>query len=294
MRRKPANFARRVRGRLDELRYGPRGPDVGTQLLLAAKHRAGSDQPIDRPLSEFGFSSYSQTDEDGILLYLFSILGVSTRTAVEIAAGDGLECNTANLVLNHGWHALLVDGNAEKVARGKRFFAVAKRTRIYPPQFVQAWVTREGVNSLLTENGFTGEVDLLSLDLDGVDYWIWEALTAVTPSVVVVEYQDILGPDRSWTVPYADDFSSASYPMSDGMPNFAGAALRAFVKLGHRKGYRLVGVNRYGFNAFFVRADLGTDILPEANIKECFSHPKSIEGMRTRFPLVADLPWVEV
>ena len=85
----------------------------------------------------------------------------------------------------------------------------------------------------------------------GWDYWIWEALTVVTPRIVVLEYQDILGPDRAWTVPYSDTFTASAYSMTGCMPDFAGASLAAFVKLGHAKGYRLVGVNRLGFNAFF-------------------------------------------
>ena len=81
---------------------------------------------------------------------------------------------------------------------------------------------------------------------------------------------------------------------ADGMPNFAGASPRAFVKLGTRKGYRLVGVNRYGYNAFFVRDDVASELLPEIGVESCFSHPKVQAGMRDRFPLVAELPWVEV
>ena len=155
-------------------------------------------------------------------------------------------------------------------------------------------MTRGGVNALLRDHGFQGDIDLLSLDLDGVDYWIWDAIEAVTPRVVVVEYQDMLGPDRACTVPYADDFSCENFPKTGGMPNFAGASLGAFVKLGRRKGYRLVGVNRYGFNAFFVRVGLGADLIPEVDPRTCFSHPKVLWGMRERLPSAASLPWCDV
>lgn len=264
------------------------------QLLLAAQHRSTATVPLTGPLWEHGFSRYSQTDEDGILLYLFAVLGTTSRTAVEICAGDGTECNTANLILNHGWHALLVDGDPANVERSRRFYSRAKQTYVFPPKVVQAWITRASVNDLLVTNGFDGEIDLLSLDLDGVDYWIWEALTVANPRVVVVEYQDILGPDRAWTVPYADDFRADAHSVTNEMPNFAGASLGAFVKLAKSKGYRLVGTNRYGFNAFFVRDDLGQDVLPEIPTAAAFAHPKNIEGMRDRFPLVRDLPWTEL
>jgi hypothetical protein len=267
-------------------------PDAGTQLLLTLAYRSRASEA--RPLREYGFSCFSQVDEDGILLYLFAVLGTTNRVCVEICAGDGIECNTANLIVNHGWHGLLVDGIAANVERGRRFYAALPETRIYPPRLVQAWVTRDAVNDLVSSHGFTGEIDLLSLDLDGVDYWIWDALDAIDPRVVVTEYQDILGPERSWTVPYSDEFDASRYPTTDGMPNFAGASLRAFANLAGRKGYRLVGVNRYGFNAFFVRDDVADRIVPAVDVADCFSHPKVVEGMATRFPLVADLPWVEV
>jgi hypothetical protein len=280
---------------LEAIRGAPQGPDVATQIQLMLTYRRLVDEnrPLPRP-SEVGFKCYSQTDEDGILLFLFSVIGVTEKLSVEICAGDGSECNTANLILNHGWHGLLVDGDKSNVERGIRFFARSKHTYVYPPRFVCSWVTRDSVNEILSANGFAGEIDLLSLDLDGVDYWIWEAIEAVSPRVVVVEYQDIIGAERSLTVPYADDFSSRNYPTTNGMPNFSGASLAAFVKLGRRKGYRLVGVNRYGYNAFFVRNGLGDTHLPEIDARSCFGHPKVVSGMRERFPTVKDLPWVEV
>lgn len=288
-----SNSIARAKHRLDVPRFAPRAIDATTQLLLREQYRM-QQTPLQRPLSDSGFSAYSQTDEDGILLYLFARLGVENRLAVEICAGNGIECNTANLILNHGWHALLVDGNAANIERGLAFYSRAHQTHIYPPMLVHEWIARDNVNNVVRSHGFEGPIDLLSLDLDGVDYWIWEALTVVEPRVVVVEYQDILGPERSWTVPYSDRFSAADYSMTGDMPDFAGASLRAFVTLGRKKGYRLVGNNRYGFNAFFVRDGLGVDIIPEITIESCFTHPKVKDGMRDRFPKVAHLPWVEV
>lgn len=268
---------------------------ASSQILLQLEIRRliqeGKDLP---PLRDMGFKVFSQSDEDGILLYLFSIIGAQTKTCVEICAADGFECNTANLILNHGWHGLLVDGNQELVTKGIEFYRHSIRTAPFPPIFACAWVTRGNVNELIAGHGFTGEIDLLSLDLDGVDYWIWESITVIAPRVVVVEYQDILGPDRSWTVPYADDFNGFSRSSTGGNPNYCGASLLAFVKLARRKGYRLVGINRYGYNAFFIREGLAENLIPTLEVRDCFSHPKVVLGMRERFPLVKDLPWVEV
>jgi hypothetical protein len=271
------------------------GPDPVAQIHLILAYRRLVEEGQSLPhFGEVGFKCYSQADEDGILLFLFSILGVGNKLCVEICAGDGIECNIANLIVNHGWHGLLVDGDQTKVDRGRHFYAGLKHTYVYPPRFVCSWVTRDNINGILSANGFAGEIGLLSLDLDGVDYWIWESISSVSPRVVVVEYQDILGPERSWTVPYVDDFSSRDHPKTNGMPNFCGASLSAFVKLGRRKGYRLVGVNRYGYNAFFVRNELGSDLLPEIEPRTCFGHPKVVWGMQERFPIVKDFPWVEV
>jgi len=272
-----------------------RPPDaaVQVQLRLAYQTLAAARGPWPS-LAEVGFQAFSQADEDGILLYLFALIGASERTCVEICAGDGRECNTANLIINHGWTGLLVDGDARLVERGRRFYREHSHTRIAPPTFVHAWVTRDGVNHLVRSAGFSGEIDLLSLDLDGVDYWIWQALDVVQPRVVVVEYQDILGAERSVTVPYADDFDATRHPMSDGMPNYCGASLPAFVKLARSRGYRLVGCNRYGYNAFFVRDALASDALPEVPVHACLRHRRSQDGMRDRYPTVAHLPWVEV
>ena len=274
---------------------GAQGTDPATQIQLMLTYRGlvAQNHPLPRP-GEVGFKCFSQTDEDGILLFLFSVIGITNKLCVEICAGDGMECNTANLIINHGWHGLLVDGDEANVERGTRFYAQSRHTYVHPPRFVHAWITRGSVNEILSNHGFSGEIDLLSLDLDGVDYWIWESIACVSPRVVVVEYQDILGPKRSWTVPYSDDFSAWQHPVTGGSPNFAGASLAAFVKLARRKGYRLVAVNRLGYNAFFVRQGLREDLLPEIQVTECFSHPKVIEGMRGRFPTVEDFPWVEV
>jgi hypothetical protein len=270
-------------------------PDAATQILLRLEYsRLVKDGcPLPR-IWDVGFKNFSQADEDGILLYLFSVIDVYNKSCVEICAGDGLECNTANLILNHGWHGLLVDGNRDLITRGTSFYRSSKHTYVFPPRFVCSWVTRENINDLLASNGFSGEIDLLSLDLDGVDYWIWEAIQVVSPRVVVVEYQDILGPERVCTVPYSDDFDSSRYPKTEGMPNFCGASLSAFAKLASRKGYRLVGVNRYGYNAFFVRNGIADHLIPAVEVKACFSHPKVVWGIQERFPSVKDFPWVEV
>jgi len=220
------------------------------------------------------FRCYSQNGEDGILLYLFSLIGTTTRTALEICAGDGLECNSANLIVNHGWRGLLIDGDSQQIARGKDFYTKCPTTFLSPPTLMPAWVTAENINDLVAGQGFSGQIDLLSLDLDGNDYWIWRALDCVQPRVVVLEFNALLGAERSLTMPYQPDFRlDLSSP-----PYRCGASLPAFVKLGREKGYRLVGVQSLGFNAFFVRTDVREDLLPERSPQECFEQTERLRA----------------
>lgn len=270
-------------------------PDAATQIGLSLTYKIVAQSRTSLPsFREVGFKAYSQADEDGILLYIFSLIGTTDKRCVEIAAGDATECNTTNLIINHRWIGLLFDGNPDLVHRGQRFFRKHRATYPYPPKFVYAWITRENVNSLILENGFDGEIDLLSLDVDGVDYWLWEAIEVISPRVVVIEYQDILGPERACTVPYRNDFCAQNHATRDQVLDYAGASLTAFVKLGNHKGYRLVGCNAYGYNAFFIKNGVGEDIFPEIPVTDCFTHPRTMWRMKARLPLVKDLRWVDV
>lgn len=271
----------------------PEAQAVGkeAQILLSLKYKEFLHNKMPLPtFDDIGFRVFSQTDEDGILLYILSLIGSLNKKAVEVCAGDGIECNTANLIINHGWTALLFDGDQKKVKKGREFYSHCKDTYIFPPTFVNAWIDAENVDYLISSHGFTGEVDLLSLDMDGVDYWIWKAINCISPRIVVAEYQALWGPERAVTVPYRKDFSRF-----DLHPYYFGASLSAFVKLGREKGYRLVGCNRYGYNAFFIRSGTGEDIFPEVSPDTCFNHP-FLEQHRREALLsnISQYDWVDV
>lgn len=258
----------------------------GMQLLLALKYQEMRHASVPLPrFADVEFRAYSQNGEDGILLYLFSLLGTADKTCVEICAGNGIECNCANLLINHGWTGLLVDGNPANVEEGRRFYARSRDTFSWPPLFLHSWVTAENVNALIARSGLCGDIDLLSLDMDGMDYWVWRAITCVRPRVVMLEYEATWGPQRSLTRPYRSDFAT------DGLP-YAGASLAAFIKLGRAKGYRLVGCNRYCFNAVFLREDVGPDLFPEVPASSCFDHPRF--QVLTSEQIARDGQWIEV
>ena len=161
--------------------------DTGTQLLLGMRYR---EMAVDGELPAFRdveFRNHSQNGEDGILWYIFSLIGATNRKSVEIGAGNGMECNTANLIINHHWLGLLLDGSETNVNAGREFFAHHPDTWSLPPSFQHHFIDAENINGLLQTYGFDGEIDLLSLDIDGVDYWVWKAIEVTSPRVVILE-----------------------------------------------------------------------------------------------------------
>jgi hypothetical protein len=189
---------------------------------------------------------------------------------------------------------MLIDGNEETLKSSKEFYYYCSDTRNFPPALVHAWITAENVNTIISEHGFSGEIDLLSIDMDGVDYWIWKAIDCVQPRVVVVEYQDIIGPEKSLTVPYDPNFKRRDFEVNRSAANYCGASLPAFIKVAREKGYRLVGCNKYGYNAFFIRRGIGEQYLPEVPAQSCFRHPIVERGIKERYPRIKDMNWEEV
>jgi len=239
-----------------------------------------------------GFKVYSQFDEDGILLYIFSLIGFTNRRVIELCAGSGEECNTANLIINHACHGILFDGNEKNVASAKKFFANNKATWLFPPICKYAWITKDNVNHLIKEEDFSGEIDFLSLDIDGNDYWIWEAINIVSPRVFVCEAHNICPDDMAITIPYKEDFV---YLAKDNFhEEFRSASPLAMINLSKKKGYRLIGAHKYGFNLFFMRDDTGMEFFPEVSIDDVTNTEYTKEAKRTRWPAVKNAPWVNV
>ena len=216
-------------------------------------------------LLRHGFKVYSQHDEDGIIQEIFRRIGTSARTFVEFGVETGVECNTAKLLIE-GWRGLWIEANAQACTRSAALFdAFLKDQRL---MLRQSLVNAENINGLIESARLTGDIDLLSIDIDFNDYWIWKAVEVVRPRVVVIEYNAGLRPPMSLTVPYQPNRGA------DGT-NFFGASLEALVRLGASKGYRVVGCNFSGSNAFFVRADLCADhFIEPATAEEHYEPPR--------------------
>ena len=238
-------------------------------------------------LSDMGFRVFSQFEEDGILLYIFAVIGTHNRTFVDIGSADGINSNCANLLVNFGWNGLFIDGSEQNIARGKAYYEKHPDTWAYPPRFVQAFVQRENINSIIQEAGFSGIVDLVSIDIDGNDFWVWDALNVIDPRVVIIETHIEFGM-HSIVVPYDKDYS---YPGRH--PDYLGASPVAMAKLANKKGYRLVGSNSYGFNTIYVKRGIGEDMLPEVTVESILAHPRNAERYKL-FEPIKDWKYIEV
>lgn len=235
-------------------------------------------------LSETGFRVFSQFEEDGKLLFIFSLLGMENKTFVDIGANDGINSNCANLIFNFGWHGLFIDGDKHCVERGKHFYDRYPNKWQYKPKFLHAFATRETIDQLIKNAGFSGEIGLLSIDIDGDDYWIWDAVQSISPQVVIIETHDTFGM-QNLVVPYQGHFSGKD-------PLYHGASPVAMTHLAQRKGYRLVGSNKLGFNLIYVRNDLIPDLLPEVSVASVLTHPSAKESAKN-FEKIKDLEYLE-
>lgn len=222
-------------------------------------------------LAELEFRVFSQFGDDGIIQYLVHHLDLPNRTFVEFGVEDYRESNTRFLLQNDDWTGFVMDGAEENVAKIRQtpyFWRHDLTVRA-------AFVTRENINSLLSEatKGWSG-VDLLHIDLDGNDYWIWKEI-ALRPSVVIVEYNSTFGCDSALTIPYDPQFIRTRAHFSN---LYWGCSLKALHRLGAEKGYSLIGCNSAGNNAYFVREDRLNEKVRPMSVAEAYVRSKSREA----------------
>jgi hypothetical protein len=213
------------------------------------------------------FSVHSQNGEDGLLLHILSKIGTKEHRVVEIGIGDGRECNAANLILNFGWSALLVDCDPARVDTARAFYHRERGIPAERVRIAECLVTTDNVNPLLEQHGMTGPIELLSIDIDGNDYWVWKAIRIIEPQVVVIEYNASLGPTERLIAIYEPEFDARAKHRHGW---YHGASLVALAHLGQQRGYALVGCDSTGVNAFFVRRELAEGRLPTFSPTEIY------------------------
>src|SRR3569832_99959 len=258
------SWLRAVKRRLVEFSRGSeeiiyRQSEVAQKNLIASWKQLQASGVI-LPLDQVGFSRFSEFEEDGQLLYLLTLAGSKSRAVVEISSQDGRVCMATNLLVHHRWRGFLFDGDPVFVKEGRRFFAAHPATRSAPPVMRAVWFTRDNVNHVLAAAGVPDEVDVLSLDIDGNDLYLWSEMKT-RPRILICEFNNTVPSDLALTIPYRPGFSFAALPAEQAL--FRSASLAAYIAVSRRKGYRLVGMNALGFNAIFLRDDVLAAEMPE-------------------------------
>ena len=254
-----------------------------TQLGQQYKAAAANGKYID--IADTGFSIFSSLEEDGLLFYIISCLGIKNGRFVDIGSNDCINSNCANLAFNMGWSGLFIDGDVRNIRIGKKLYTSHRLTQPYQNNFVTAIVTPVNINQLLQAEGVTGEIDFLSIDIDGDDYWIWRAIETISPKIVMIENHVEYGLNDV-VVPL-----DAPRQLRQQHSHYHGASPVAMCKLAARKNYRLIGANRLGFNAIFLRNDIGIETFKEIAAADTLLHPDTIKSFSI-FKQVQYLPFL--
>lgn len=221
-------------------------------------------------LSEYEFKVFSQWGEDGIIQYLISKIEIKNKFFIEFGVENYTESNTRFLIKNNNWSGLVIDGN-------KKCIDYIKNDPIYwkyDLTAINSFITKDNINNIFLDNNIQGEIGLLSIDIDGNDYWIWKNIEVVKPLIVICEYNSIFGKDFAITIPYKENFNRTKEHFSN---LYFGASLKALYLLAKEKGYKFLGTTSAGNDAFFVRSDVA-QCFSESTLDHGFTNSKFRES----------------
>ena len=214
-------------------------------------------------INDYEFKVFSQWGEDGIIDYLVSNLDIKNKTFIEFGVENYKESNTRFLLLNSNWKGLIFDSSEKNINLIKNSYLYWK----FSLTAIRAFINKENINQLITNENFEKNVGILSVDIDGNDYWVWKEINAIDPSIVIIEYNARLGTEKNYVVPYDKNFERKKKHHS---MIYYGASIKALIKLGKEKGYAFICCNSSGNNAFFVKKELLNENIKEGSIKENF------------------------
>ena len=230
--------------------------EIEKELILKAKNLSIKNQKKKKikNLSEIEFQVFSQWGEDGIIDWLINKFPNIPKSFLEIGTQDYKESNTRFLLINKNWDGFLIEGDDNEVKKIKSQRIYWKHKLTIKSEFV----TKENINSVVKKLNVPKKIGLLSLDIDGVDYWVLKKLSVLEPSIIICEYNSLYGLNKPITVPYKTDFDRSKEHYSN---LYYGASIQAFIELMKSKQYFLLGTNSAGNNAFFMK----NKFLKEAN-----------------------------
>jgi len=248
-------------------------------------------------LLQVEFKVFSQWGEDGIIDWIIERADIPPHlhTFIEFGVEDYRESNTRFLLQNRNWRGLIMDGSSAADA----FLKSSGLAWQYDITAITTWITMSNINDLFTEAGFSGEIGLLSIDIDGNDYWVWESINAIQPIICICEYNAVFGDIWPLSIPYQEQFARTLPEYSN---LYFGASISALRSLGARKGYRFLGTTSAGNDLFFIREDyasrfdaaLQTVAIRPSKFRESRNLDRTLSyaGGLERLRLIADLPLV--
>ncbi len=227
--------------------------DVHKSLLLNGKILSSLNNQKGNiaSLDEVEFQVFSQRGEDGVIQYIINKIEIPNKIFVEFGVETYTESNTRFLLMNNNWSGLVIDGSKKNIDYIKNDFIYWK----YDITAIESFITRDNINNLISNYTNKEDIGLLSVDIDGNDYWVWEAIETIKPRVVICEYNSVFGSKEKVTVPYKENFIRSKEHYSE---LYFGASLAAFCDLAGKKGYDFIGTTSAGVNAYFVRKDLSS------------------------------------
>lgn len=254
--------------------------------------RIESRQLMHSKIENSGFKVFSQWDEDGIIQFLINKIDIKNKIFIEFGVENYTESNTRFLLTNNNWSGLIIDGDINNIN-------YIKKDPIYWASNLKAchsFITRNNINKIISDNGISGQIGILSIDIDGVDYWVWEAINNISPDIVICEYNNLFGEKIEVSVPYDDNFVRENAHFSKV---YYGASLTALYNLAKIKGYKLVATNSAGNNVFFVKNDLmsdlksltPSDVFKESTFREYHNEKKNLtfDDFKTRLKNISHL-----
>jgi len=244
---------------------------VDSLLILSGKQMIEFHKNIPDidSLDRFEFKVFSQWGEDRIIQFLIRHTKIPNKIFVEFGVEDYTEANTRFLLINDNWSGLVMDASKSNI----NFIKSDDIFWRYDLKAVCSFIASDNINQLISENIKEKDTGILSIDIDGNDYWVWKAIDRISPRIVICEYNGIFGCEHSVTVPYEKNFGRTKKHYSN---LYWGASLPALCHLAESKGYVFVGCNSNGNNAFFVRKDACS--LPPVDCKRGFVMPKFRES----------------
>jgi hypothetical protein len=242
----------RITERIDELK-------INQGLILSALNETRNSTN----LADYEFKVFSQWGEDGIIQFLSKAIEMKHKTFIEFGVESFMEANCRFLLMKDNWSGYVIDTSSSNIAILKNSYFYWR----YQIDAVNAFVTKDNINDLLAKSCFDEDLGILSIDIDGNDYFILEAINIVRPRILICEYNAVLGA-RKISIPYDQDFFRTRKHYSN---LYWGASLSAITFLANRKGYSLVGTNSSACNAFFVRDDLLNEKVKVLTAEQAFS-----------------------